>query len=211
MTNPNYQPFEAIKHLQETGVSDPLKYYNYPLVGGVFRKRITMGLDLIRNEKFERLVEIGYGSGFLMPYWTGVAREVYGLDLDAEPGEVSKCLGKILNHSFHLEKGSILEMPYEDDFFDGLVAFSVLEHIANKEKAAQEVARVVKPGGKILIGMPAVNKAMEYAFKAIGFKNIHHHHVTTPKDFFQTAQKKLKLKKRATLPLNLYQIFLFEK
>ncbi len=211
MTNPKYQPFEAIKHFQKTGGSDPLKYYHYPLVGSVFRKRITMGLDLIRNEKFERLVEIGYGSGFLMPYWTGIAHEVYGLDLDAEPEEVSKCLGKVLNHSFHLQKGSILQMPYENDFFDGLVAFSVLEHIANKEKAAQEVARVVKPGGKILIGMPAVNKAMEYAFKAIGFKNIRDHHVTRPKQFFQAAQKRLKLKKHATLPLNLYHAFLFEK
>ncbi len=206
-----YQPFEAVKYLNNTGESDPLRYYTKPIVGAVFRKRITLGLDLLRGSKFNKLVEIGYGSGFLMPYWTNISKEVFGLDIDAEPEKVSQDLRKFFDRALHLTKGDMLSMPYQDGTFDCLVAFSIMEHIKDIEAAVREISRVVKPGGKILIGMPAVNKAMDYGFKAIGFKNIDHHHVTTPKEFFEVAKKSWKLCAHKTLPLKMYHEFLFER
>ena len=40
---------------------------------------------------------------------------------------------------------------------------------------------MLKPGGRFLLGMPAVNTMMELGFRAIGFKGINDHHVTKPR------------------------------
>jgi ubiquinone/menaquinone biosynthesis C-methylase UbiE len=79
-----------------------------------------------------------------------------------------------------LRQGSVYELPYDTGSFDLVVSFSMFEHLHEYPKGLAEVARVLKPGGLFLLGMPAVNKLMEAAFLAIGFKGSHDHHVTTP-------------------------------
>ena len=46
---------------------------------------------------------------------------------------------------------SVTEIPYEDQRFDGIFCIEVLEHVPDTEKAIGEMARVLKPGGKIII------------------------------------------------------------
>ena len=80
-----------------------------------------------------------------------------------------------------LIKGSVYELPYETAEFDLALSFSVFEHLHQYEQGLREVARVLKPGGRFLLGMPAVNTMMELGFRAIGFKNINERHVSTPR------------------------------
>jgi ubiquinone/menaquinone biosynthesis C-methylase UbiE len=61
----------------------------------------------------------------------------------------------------------------------------MFEHLHEYPKGLAEVARVMRPNGLFLLGMPAVNKLMEAAFLAIGFKGINDHHVTTPRQVEQ--------------------------
>ena len=78
-----------------------------------------------------------------------------------------------------------------------------------------EINRIAKPGATILIGMPAVNKMMEWGFRAIGFKDIDHHHVTTPNRLLQASKKYFELVERKAMPFDfpvvmaLYNTFLF--
>jgi SAM-dependent methyltransferase len=51
-------------------------------------------------------------------------------------------------------KGGLLDIPFPDDRFDCVMSTQVLEHIADHEKAAAELARVVKPGGYLVISVP---------------------------------------------------------
>ena len=71
-------------------------------------------------------------------------------------------------------------MPYPRGHFDLVVMFSVIEHLRSYREALAEIARVTAPDGRLLLGMPAVNLTMELGFRAIGFKGIDDHHVTTP-------------------------------
>src|SRR5204863_1317682 len=43
--------------------------------------------------------------------------------------------------------GDALALPYEDGSFDAVLLFDVFEHVTDVGKAADEVARVLKPGG----------------------------------------------------------------
>ncbi|WP_033340086.1 class I SAM-dependent methyltransferase [Catenuloplanes japonicus] len=47
------------------------------------------------------------------------------------------------------------ELPVDDAGQDVLVAFDVLEHIAEDDRAAAEIHRVLRPGGTALIAVPA--------------------------------------------------------
>jgi len=54
-----------------------------------------------------------------------------------------------------IKNGSILEMPYESEYYDLVCAFDVVEHVEDDATAIQELFRVCKPGGKILVTVPA--------------------------------------------------------
>lgn len=51
-------------------------------------------------------------------------------------------------------KGDIQDMPFKDDYFDGFICKSVLEHVENPFKAVSELKRVLKDGGLGLVYVP---------------------------------------------------------
>ncbi len=51
--------------------------------------------------------------------------------------------------------GSALELPFKDGAFDVVTAFDVLEHCEPESQAMSELARVLRPGGRIFVAVPA--------------------------------------------------------
>ncbi|MES1178514.1 MAG: methyltransferase domain-containing protein [Myxococcales bacterium] len=179
------QLFELASHMidgfPKNGPSDPIEYYRKPFVGRLYLDRINRGLRLLPNRRYARELEVGYGAGAVQVALRSGVDELYGIDLDAEPSIVHAVL-KGRGCDATLAKGSVYELPYESEFFDLVVCFSVFEHLAEYKKALAEVYRVLRPGGLFLLGMPSVNKLMEAGFLAIGFKGINDHHITRPAD-----------------------------
>lgn len=68
-------------------------------------------------------------------------------------------------------QGSITALPFPDDCFDFVVSIDVLYHQAvnNDESALSEISRVLKPGGHLLLRVPAIPK----------FRTLHDEHVHT--------------------------------
>ncbi|MBW2454362.1 MAG: class I SAM-dependent methyltransferase [Deltaproteobacteria bacterium] len=168
-----------IADLPSTGPTDPIAFYRRPMVGWLFRERINRGLGLLGDRRFKAALEVGYGAGAVQLALDPAVAELHGIDLDADPTEVSRLLGTRGCPS-ELRQGSVLELPYEAERFDLVVCFSVIEHLADYAVALREMARVLKPTGLLLLGMPSVSPLMEIGFRLIGFKGIEDHHVTTP-------------------------------
>lgn len=60
-------------------------------------------------------------------------------------------------------KVDILNLPFRDGSYDFIFASHVLEHIANDEKAIQEIRRISKPNGLAILPVPVVcDKRIEY-------------------------------------------------
>jgi len=178
-----------------------LRFYYKPIVGRVFQARINLGLQMLEG-RFHRLLEIGYGSGLLLPTLGAIADEVYGADIEAEPAGLRAILEQLGVCPRELVKADIQSLPYADGHFDAAVAFSILEHLqADALKvAAREVAQVLQPGGVFLVGCPAVHRAMNAAFLAIGFKGIEHHHFSGIQDVLHACATDFELVRKATLP-----------
>ena len=162
-----------------TGPTDPIRYYRRPVIGWLFRERINKGLRLLGERHFGAVLEVGYAAGALQLVLAKVADELHGIDLDADPRPVTEMLAA-RGVTSDLRRGDVLALPYADETFDLVTCFSVIEHLKGYERALGEMRRVLAPGGWLLLGMPSVNLTMELGFRAIGFKGVEDHHVTTP-------------------------------
>jgi SAM-dependent methyltransferase len=169
-----------LEGLIPNGPTDPIAYYRRPLIGRFFRERINLGLRMIADRRYPKALEVGYGAGAVLLAVAPSVDDLHGIDLDADPAPVEAWLASH-GRTARLVQGSVYELPYDPAEFDLTLSFSVFEHLDRYEEGLREVARVLKPGGRFLLGMPAVNRMMELGFRAIGFKGINDHHVTTPR------------------------------
>jgi ubiquinone/menaquinone biosynthesis C-methylase UbiE len=97
------------------------------------------------------ILDAGCGTGgnalFLRRYG-----QVVGIDLAAEALDLG---GQRLPGA--LARGSVLELPCADAIFDLVTSFDVLYHraVPDERQALRESARVLRPGGRLLIRLPA--------------------------------------------------------
>jgi SAM-dependent methyltransferase len=170
---------DLIRDLPQNGPTDPILFYRRPVVGWLYRERINLGLRMLPQRTFDSVLEVGYGAGAVLLTLAPAARALTGIDLDADPAGVHTLLAA-RSYKADLSKGNVYALAFADGAFDLVVSFSVFEHLHEYPRGLAEVARVLRPGGHFLLGMPAVNVMMEAGFRAIGFKGIEDHHVTTP-------------------------------
>ena len=70
--------------------------------------------------------------------------------------------------------GSALALPFEDAAFDAVSAFDVIEHCEPEATALAEVRRVLRPGGKFVMSVPAYT----WAWTDFDVANGHHRRYT---------------------------------
>lgn len=61
-------------------------------------------------------------------------------------------------NSSDIERVDMLEMPFDDESFDCVIANHVLEHVSNVSRALSEIRRVLKPGGLAILQTPYSEK-----------------------------------------------------
>ncbi len=163
------------------------------------------------------MLEIGFGTGLSFLNLNSLYREIYGLDLTASVSEVQAIFDE-QNIPTHLMNGNVLSMPYAENFFDTVLSISILEHLKPDEQAAAftNIARVLKPGGQLVFGVPIERPLMACIFRLMGV-DIRKHHYSTEIDVYRAARRILLEKKvkylKAPPPLrgNVYLIGHFTK
>lgn len=166
--------------------SDPWACYYRPFIGKVYVERINVVLDMLPAESFDSILEIGYGSGILIPYLHGISDKYVGVDIDSNDTEVTKRLDRLgMTEGVELHKCALeeLELPQ----FDLVIAISIFEHVEDVEGLLKVISGCLKPGGHLLIGMPRVDKAMTLLFHMIGSHCIDDQHITSYHTFKKEA------------------------
>ena len=176
---------------------DPLPYYYRPAIGWLFRRRLRMALDLLPAGG-RRILEVGVGSGVLVPTLSAHFAEYHGSDLVLAEGldrlAAPSCQARFLKADL-LDESSLAAEAY-----DAIVCLSVLEHIAKAEQAASALARALVKGGTLVTGYPMVNGFMSSMFRMIGFGSIEDHHVTAPATIHAALSRVLRPVRRTALP-----------
>jgi SAM-dependent methyltransferase len=166
--------------------ADPIRFYYWPVIGSLYRKRVEMCLDECTGG--DKVLEVGFGTGLSFLNLHEMYREIHGIDLTADTAEVEELFLSLGIQTF-LRQGNILELPYPDDLFETVMLVSILEHLkpAEQEKAFQEIRRVLKPGGQVVYGVPVERPLMVFLFRVMGV-DIRAHHYSTDEDVKKSAE-----------------------
>ena len=135
-------------------------------------------LSYIRNSKFKtdyyfmmlipnglrnkKILDIGSFFPFDAIYWASIVEEFHLLDisqkvLDYGKEVIESELAEDLVQKVKFQRANAAKLPYKDNFFDVVTAFSSLDHIPEKEnrnKAFSEIARVTKRRGFVIVTVP---------------------------------------------------------
>lgn len=176
-----------VKHYAGVNNDDPIRYYGLPIIGVLFRRRVEFCLSELSGG--DRILEVGFGSGVTFINLFEKYKEIYGLDLTAETDKVSKVFNE-LNIKTNLTNGSVLSMPYPDDFFDSVLLISILEHLhpEDLENAFIEIRRVLKKDGQVVYGVPVNGYLMTFLFRLLGY-DIKQYHFSSEKEVCIAGEK----------------------
>lgn len=100
-----------------------------------------------------RVLDVGCGTGANGQVLAGGGRFAVGLDLSPVPLGLQGAMGR--GHAARL-RGDATRLPFPSGAFDMVVALDVLEHIDDDGAAAAELVRVLRPGGVLIVFVPAL-------------------------------------------------------
>jgi len=114
------------------------------------RRRIMAALAL---QTGEAILDVGSGPGhqvFEISPVVGPGGRVQGIDPAASSIAIAtrRCSGL---SNVHFELGDVARLPFEDDTLDAVMSSQVFEYLENVAGGLQEIYRVLRPGGRVLI------------------------------------------------------------
>jgi ubiquinone/menaquinone biosynthesis C-methylase UbiE len=104
--------------------------------------------DFVELRGHERALDVGTGAGALAFALAPLVREVVGLDPVPELLELARA--RALPNTEFLE-GDGTALPFPDGTFDLAGTHRTLHHVAQPERIVAELARVTRPGGRVLV------------------------------------------------------------
>ncbi|MBF0571337.1 MAG: class I SAM-dependent methyltransferase [Candidatus Omnitrophica bacterium] len=106
-------------------------------------------LKVFENEKRGAVADLGCGDGDYSVALTKMGFKVIACDLDVKR---FKHNGKIDFKVCDVTK----QLPFDDASFDFVVLAEVIEHLRNPYQVMQELSRILRPGGKIILSTPNI-------------------------------------------------------
>ncbi|HEY1625561.1 MAG TPA: methyltransferase domain-containing protein [Streptosporangiaceae bacterium] len=105
-----------------------------------------------------RVLDVAGGDG----YWAGQARKrgAWAVALDLDAGKLRR--GGTLTDPPGLVRGDALRLPFADGTFDRVMSICAIEHFDDGPLALDEIARVLKPGGELVMSADALTLAKRW-------------------------------------------------
>jgi len=168
------------------------------------------------GKNHKNVLDVGFGDGVLLKELSERGKKVYGIDIHgANKMVMEMCKKEGIAKKVELKEAGVTKIPYKDNFFDAVVCVSVLEHVKDTNKARKELFRVIKPNGKLVVGLPMEGFLTKLAWK-IFLRSDFNHHVQTHQSIIENFKKSFSITNLKYFPLKssifgLYTIICFEK
>ena len=126
-------------------------------IGGHGRQKELMKfIKRLALKKGGKILDIGFGDGKLLEILFQEGYQSYGVDFSESNINFTKKLFKERGESIQLEIGDISRIPFQDKFFDVIIASEILEHLNDQilKMGLNELFRVLKENGTLLATVP---------------------------------------------------------
>ncbi|MAT15541.1 MAG: hypothetical protein CMJ46_09770 [Planctomyces sp.] len=121
----------------------------------------------------DKVLDVGCGRGVLLKSFVELGLESHGM-------EISPMAAEGADPRIHLQFAPTLkEAGYEAESFDQIVIWHVLEHLLYPRETIAEAARLLKPGGRLVVSVPNYSSLQSRWAKSAWF------HLDLPRHLFQ--------------------------
>ena len=158
-------------------------------------ERLPQLVSLFRVQKGAKILDVGAGTGGIIPYLLeaiGQEGSLWAIDFAEEMVKIGR--KKFQKESRVIfELASVEDLPYKDRFFDQIVCFGAFPHFEDKIKALEEMNRVLKSQGTLIIA---------HALSSVALRSHHQNCAPVSKDFLPEEGEMRSLLERAGFQLN---------
>lgn len=123
-------------------------YDAFMIIFPLWKKWIKRIIPYIKGKK---ILEVSFGSGYLMTQYASKNYEIYGIDYNEKMLEITTKKMKKINIKAELSQGNVEKIPYPDNTFDTIINTMAFTGYPNEEKAMSELKRVLKKDGSLLL------------------------------------------------------------
>ena len=137
------------------GVADEYaaKYNGRTPDGHSFRIRERRVYDMF-DQHGGKVLDIGCGPGIVTEWLLQQDCEVHGVDVAPQMIEIcEQRFGNSAKAEFRVAR--VEKLPYEDGYFDSVIAMGLMEYLEDDRTALAEMNRVLRPGGNLIVTYPA--------------------------------------------------------
>jgi ubiquinone/menaquinone biosynthesis C-methylase UbiE len=156
----DHLPFkEACERIYDQSFYPVVTHFTYAMQPSA-SARLNFVKEVVRGITTERVsvADLGCGSGVILseilmmkPLWNG-----HGLDISPEAVDYARRLARhkgVANRArFHA--GNVTRLPYANASLQLIIASEIIEHMPEPEVVVAEIARVLAPGGQLILTMP---------------------------------------------------------
>lgn len=114
------------------------------------RTRIERVCELLKDGGRAQVLEVGCGPAMIAEKLASMGHAYYGVDISEKM--IRGCKQR-LDHlaGAHFSVGTVRQLHFSRSSFDVVLGLGILEYVADKVDAVQEVARVLRPGGRLIV------------------------------------------------------------
>lgn len=125
---------------------------------GISRRRLR---EILSPQPGERLLEVGPGYGHYTSSVAGALGPEGSLEiLDVRQTLLDQTMERVAAvrlTNVHPQRGDVQRLPYPDSHFDAAYLVATLGEVPDQVAALHELARVVRPGGRLVVGESAAD------------------------------------------------------
>lgn len=125
-----------------------------------------------------RVLDVAGGDG----YWAGLLRTRAELVVSLDVARHKLSFGSQLRRAPSLVDGDALALPFPDGCFDAVMSVCALEHFSDHIQALSEMARVARPGARLVMSVDAITRGDRYPALLEHHKQRYHVHQTFDRD-----------------------------
>jgi SAM-dependent methyltransferase len=146
MMNPSIQP-----HNQRPAAVWSSGGQAYDEISSQIASALDHCVRRLRPRPGERILDLATGTGWTSRLLAARGAQVVGVDIAADLVDAARTIGQTQGLGIRYEIGDAEALRFEDASFDAVVSTFGVMFASRPEAAAAEIARVVRPGGRIAL------------------------------------------------------------